>query len=117
MVNGRTYLIADHLRNAFYIGRFDYFKLRKANTKGDIAIKDVITILKHAYNGQMLFFDEVKEISNSHLAVKEITGSFESGYVSVVQAIKYFMLTAINSHDLFKVVDELRSEGKKQENG
>lgn len=57
MVNGRTYLIVDQSRNAFYIGRFDYFKLRKANTKGDIVIKDVVIILNHVYNGQMLFFD------------------------------------------------------------
>ena len=110
MENSKTYIIVDGLRNTFYIGRFDYFKLRKANTKGEIVIKDVITILSHVYNGKMLFFDEMKEISNSHLVVKELTGPFETAYITIVQSIKYFMLIAEKTYGLFKTINDMKAE-------
>lgn len=110
MTNGKTYLIVDNFHNSFYICRFDYFKLRKANTKGDIVIKDVITILEHAYNGKMFFYDEEKEVANSNLIVKELTGPFENAYHVVVQAVKYFMLIAEKSYGLFKTINDMKAE-------
>jgi hypothetical protein len=110
MENGKIYIIVDGFHNTFYIGRFDYFKLKKANVKGSIVIKDVISILDHVYNGKMLFFDEMKEISDSHLVAKELTGPFGTAYISIVQSIKYFMLVAEKSYGLFKTINDMKAE-------
>ena len=110
MEHGRVYVIVDKSSNSFYIGLFDYFKLNKVNEKGKVVLKDAITILDNVYCGKMFFYDEIKEISNSNLVVKELSSPFGTSYFSIIQSVKYFLLISEKSYGLFKTINDMKAE-------